>query len=307
MWSPKRNRDGSLSPYYEFMRELGPGDLVFSYADTWIRKIGIVQSNAYSCPKPEEFGSAGRAWDNLGWRVDIRFFDLKNPIRPMELMERLRPVLPSKYSPLKPNGYGNQIYLTEVPALMAEVLGALIGPQFEAIRGASIPAITDEEARMSPCVEEIKAWDEHLVKVVEGNTQIDSTQRQAIIQARVGQGLFRERVAKIETHCRVTKVDRPNHLIASHCKPWRECRDDERLDGENGLLLSPAIDHLFDRGFISFEDQGRLIISPSAHRLSLQRMGVPVDEPLNVGSFTQGQRNFLSYHRDNIFLQRRAG
>jgi predicted restriction endonuclease len=65
------------------------------------------------------------------------------------------------------------------------------------------------------------------------------------------------------------------HLRASHSKPWRDSSNEERLDGENGLLLTPSIDHLFDRGFISFRSDGRLLVSPVAHAGSLERMGVP--------------------------------
>ncbi len=59
------------------------------------------------------------------------------------------------------------------------------------------------------------------------------------------------RVQALEQRCRITGVDRPEHLRASHSKPWRDSDNAERLDGENGLLLTPSIDHLFDRGFIS--------------------------------------------------------
>src|SRR2546425_8113392 len=92
----------------------------------------------------------------------------------------------------------------------------------------------------------------------------------------------------------------PIHLRASHCKPWRDSSNDERLNGENGLLLTPSIDHLFDRGFISFEDAGTLIVSPVAHKPSLNRMGVETDHVVNVGSFTEGQRPFLDYHRNAV-------
>ncbi len=119
-----------------------------------------------------------------------------------------------------------------------------------------------------------------------------------IILARRGQGKFRERVSRIEHACRITGVNRPEHLIASHCKPWRDCEShDERLDGENGLLLTPTVDHLFDRGFISFENDGELLISPVVHRESLRRMGIPPDERRNVGGFTEGQRAYLEFHR----------
>jgi hypothetical protein len=83
------------------------------------------------------------------------------------------------------------------------------------------------------------------------------------------------------------------HLRASHCKPWRDSTNEERLDGENGLLLTPSIDHLFDRGFISFRSDGRLLVSPVAHVSSLERIGVHVSRPINVGAFTERQRHFL--------------
>jgi putative restriction endonuclease len=61
---------------------------------------------------------------------------------------------------------------------------------------------------------------------------------------------------EIERCCRITGVNNLAHLRASHCKPWRDSNNEERLHGENGLLLTPTIDHLFDRGFISFENAG---------------------------------------------------
>ena len=85
--------------------------------------------------------------------------------------------------------------------------------------------------------------------------------------------------------------------------PWRVSNNEERLNGENGLLLTPSIDHLFDRGFISFEDAGNLIISPVAHIESLRRMGIETENTVNVGAFSEGQRAFLDYHRNSVFLQ----
>jgi hypothetical protein len=92
-------------------------------------------------------------------------------------------------------------------------------------------------------------------------------------------------------------------LRASHCKPWRDATNEERLDGENGLLLTPNADHLFDRGFIGFEDNGNVIVSPVAHRESLVRMGLEPGRPLNVGKFSTGQRRYLEFHRDNVLLR----
>ena len=151
--------------------------------------------------------------------------------------------------------------------------------------------------------DDIDAWERKLERSVAGDVSIPATDRLAIIRARRGQGLFKERVSEIESRCRITGVDNPVHLVASHCKPWRGATNEERLDGENGLLLTPSIDHLFDRGFIGFEDNGRLIVSPAAHRPSLCRMGINTSTGLNVGSFTSGQKGFLDFHRNNVLLR----
>jgi putative restriction endonuclease len=301
LWSPKRKRSGGLNPFYEFMREVAPGDLVFSFADTRIRAFGIARSYTYEAPKPVEFGSAGRNWDEIGWRVDVCFQELTTQFRPVEWMEILRPLLPAKYSPLLPDGRGSQsIYLTELPPPLALTLADLLGSEVGAMaRG--------ELARDAPLLvpnAEHELWEEHLRQGIEEDSSLRQTEKEALVLARRGQGLFRQRVQEIETHCRVTKVDRLEHLRASHCKPWRDATNVERLDGENGLLLTPSIDHLFDRGFISFRNDGRLLVSPVAHRPSITRMGVPVDRELDTGSFSAGQLRFLEFHRDQVFLAR---
>jgi predicted restriction endonuclease len=135
------------------------------------------------------------------------------------------------------------------------------------------------------------------------DSTIRETERMAIIRARSGQGLFKERVGKIESRCRITGVENPVHLVASHCKPWRDSTNEERLNSENGLLLTPSINHLFDRELIGFEDNGKLIISPVAHRPSLQRMGIDTSKSINVGGFSSGQKRFLDFHRNAVLLQ----
>ena len=121
--------------------------------------------------------------------------------------------------------------------------------------------------------------------------------------ARRGQGKFRENVAKFEGRCRVTGVDDTRFLIASHIKPWRASTNQERLDGENGLLLSPNVDHLFDRGFISFQDDGRLLVSPAIEAETINRLGIPLEGPIDCGSFTDNQMHYLAYHRREVFLE----
>jgi putative restriction endonuclease len=296
LWSPKRNANGARNPFYESMREVAPGDLILSFMDTRILAAGISQSYCWESPKPLEFGNSGQNWENVGWRVKVQFTELANKIRPKDHIEILRPMLPERYSPLQPNGNGLQsVYLTEVPMPLAEVLMGLIGAEIE-------PIARSADAGMPVSADDLDLWERKLEQGVADDIAIPETDRLAIIRARKGQGLFKERVGKIEARCRITGVENPVHLVASHCKPWRDSTNEERLNGENGLLLTPSIDHLFDRGFIGFEDNGKLIISPVAHRPSLQRMGIEVAGVVNVGEFTSGQKQFLDFHRNAVLL-----
>lgn len=303
LWSPKVRADGVRHPYYEFMREVSPGDLAFSFVKTRIWAFGIARSHAYEAPKPVEFGAAGRDWSDIGWRVDVTFHEIPTVVRPVEWIELLRPLLPSKYSPLSAEGRGSQtVYLTELPKPLALALADLVGSEVAAIARAESVAEID----LTAPAQELVLWEDHLRREIESDTALLDTERQALVLARRGQGLFRQRVQQLESRCRVTGVDRPEHLRASHCKPWRDASHEERLDGENGLLLTPSIDHLFDRGFITFRPDGRFLLSPVAHRPSLARMGVPVDRDFDVGRFSAGQLRFLEFHRDQVFLQARA-
>jgi putative restriction endonuclease len=297
LWSPKRNANGARNPFYESMREVAPGDLIFSFMDTRILAVGIAQSYCWESPKPQEFGTAGQNWENIGWKVTVQFTELENKVRPKDHIGILRPLLPEKYSPLQPNGNGLQsVYLTELPTSLAQALIGLIGREVSAL------AVAARDVKPIPA-DDLEMWERTLERQVTNDSSIRETERQALIRARNGQGLFRDRVSKIETKCRVTGVENPVHLVASHCKPWRDSTNEERLNGDNGLLLTPSIDHLFDRGFIGFEDNGKLIISPVAHKPSLQRMGIEISKVVNVGGFTSGQKQFLEFHRNAVLLQ----
>ena len=302
LWSPKRNSNGARNPFYEFMREISPGDVVFSFVDTRIVAIGAVTSYCYESPKPAEFGAIGLNWEAIGWRVRVRFTRLSNTIRPKDHIDLLRHLLPRRYSPLQASGNGIQsVYLAELPQAMAETLLGLIGNEATLI--AARTAKIDSLIQTGVETADLELWEHHIEETIASDSQIAQTERESLVIARRGQGLFKERVMQIEYRCRITGVNNTTHLRASHCKPWRDSSNDERLNGENGLLLTPSIDHLFDRGFISFEDSGELIVSPVAHEPSLNRMGVVTDRVINVGGFSDGQRHFLNYHRESVLLR----
>jgi putative restriction endonuclease len=300
LWSPTRKSNQQRNAFYESMREVAPGDLIFSFCDTRIAAIGIASSFCYESPKPTEFGATGTNWGATGWKVDVRFQVLSNRIRPKDHIDSLRALLPPKYSPLRSNGDGIQsVYLTEIPQPFGRALLSLVGHEASSVRDAA-SAVAATERVLNLKEQTIEEWERRVEAEIQQNRSLKETERAALVQARRGQGLFRINVQRIESRCRITKVDRPEHLIASHTKPWRDSNNEERLDPENGLLLTPTIDHLFDKGFISFESSGDLIISPVAHEESLTRMGIAVSAKTNVGTFTEGQRQFLDYHRDNV-------
>lgn len=128
--------------------------------------------------------------------------------------------------------------------------------------------------------------------------------KQRLVNARRGQGVYRSNLELIEKACRVTGVSDRRLLRASHIKRWCECHDCETLDGFNGLLLSPHIYHLFDRGFISFSDSGDLLLSGELDLDALTRWGLTL--PLNVGGFRREQCVYLAYHRQQIFEKGRS-
>jgi predicted restriction endonuclease len=142
-------------------------------------------------------------------------------------------------------------------------------------------------------------WERHELQTLE-QAGLDSTERETLVKARRGQGLFRQNVARVEHACRITRVNNPVYLIASHIKPWRHASNDERVSGHNGLMLAPHADFLFDRGFISFGD-GKLMVSPVADEKSLVKLGVDPDRPPAIGDFSRDQELFLEFHRTEIF------
>ncbi|MGE5471199.1 MAG: HNH endonuclease [Bacteroidota bacterium] len=116
--------------------------------------------------------------------------------------------------------------------------------------------------------------------------------------ARRGQGQFRENLMKVwNGACAVSGIDCRELLIASHIKPWKKSTPKQKLDRLNGLLLSANLDALFDKGLITFDEDGNMHLSPrldSRHREVLR-----LPQPLRF--VPKGVDIYLRYHRDNVF------
>lgn len=122
------------------------------------------------------------------------------------------------------------------------------------------------------------------------------------MEVRSKQSLFKRRLLTVEKQCRVTGIADLRFLRASHIKPWAKCSDGhERVDGSNGLLLSPHADFLFDRGWITFEDGGALLRSHQLPKDVIARIGLDLKQGRNCGGFFEEQKRFLEHHRNAVF------
>jgi len=121
------------------------------------------------------------------------------------------------------------------------------------------------------------------------------TERRGLVTSRVGQGWYRQEILKKWNNtCSITGCSITEILISSHIKRWSESNEDERLDPNNGILLSPNIDSLFDKHLISFEDDGKILISDKLSSKDLVILGINGDVRLRVD---KGMKQYLKNHR----------
>lgn len=133
----------------------------------------------------------------------------------------------------------------------------------------------------------------------------EETTRKALIEARIGQGQFRDEVMTQWGYaCAFTGCKTPGALRASHIKPWKDCSNDERLDRANGLILVANLDALFDRYLISFEDGGQMRVSAQLSKEEQKLLGVRAGclrKELN-----EKQCSYLAHHHENFNRREKA-
>lgn len=147
-----------------------------------------------------------------------------------------------------------------------------------------------------------KTVDDLLVNLIINNTTISKTEKQTLINARIGQGLFRNNCLSILNHCPFTNVYNESVLIASHIIPWSKCMDNfDRLNGFNGIMLTPFYDALFDKGLISFENDGKVLISPKITNDIITALNLTPNKYVDLNNIDGKRNRFLQYHREFIF------
>lgn len=133
------------------------------------------------------------------------------------------------------------------------------------------------------------------------NADTRKTESETTSKNRIGQNKFRKKLIDYWGGCSVSNSKNLPLLKASHIKPWVNSNDDERLDVYNGLLLMPGFDSTFDAGFISFDDNGGIIISESLDCNDRILLGILSSDLKVSKNFEYEHVKYLEFHRKYVF------
>ena len=128
---------------------------------------------------------------------------------------------------------------------------------------------------------------------------LSKTEKEYLRKARLGQGKYRKELISLWKGCSVSGITQESLLIASHIKPWSDSNNKERVDKFNGFLLLPTLDKLFDKGFISFNDNGIIIISRQIDKEDFDILNI--NENMKIKIFSENIP-YLQYHQKEVFL-----
>jgi hypothetical protein len=145
---------------------------------------------------------------------------------------------------------------------------------------------------------------DQLISEIEGITEpteevfapgLTETERSYLRSSRLGQGQFRKDLLRnYGGKCPITGIEQDQLLVASHIKPWKVCTNAERVDSNNGVLFSAMVDRLFDKGLVSFSDDGKVIVSPRLSTSDSAKCGIEQWHRLQL---TDQSKSYMEYHR----------
>lgn len=238
---PARGTRTRTYRHWDNVGHVKAGDIIFCNVDRNIRFVAVAREDAFPAPRP--LTRTFSHWNSLGNQVGIDIFPLP--------------------SPMSIGGYICQTFQTRYNSGSQPAVIMSNGNVFQGYM-ASIPDAAG--------IELLSLADEVEVFVVEASNRIHrpgiparkavgATTKQALRESRIGQGFFRKELIKMWSVCPVSGVRNLDLLMASHTKPWAKSDDVERLDPFNGFLFAPHVDRLFDKGLISFGNDGKIIVS----------------------------------------------
>lgn len=268
LWAPKLSKSGQTPVHWSNMERVRAGDLIFSGVNNALRAVSQAALPAYTASRPDPRDD--EHWEGEGWRLDVAYSDLPEPLRYPDWVPAVLPQMQVRYSAFASGGRPNQGYLFELPLSVGEYLVTMIEEQ-----GVDVAAKASDAAPMPAGGE---------------------TERHTLARARVGQGKFRQDLlSRFDGKCAVSGLERPELLRASHIKPWAGSSNVERLDPNNGLLLSAAYDAAFDARLISFAEDGSLLLAPDFSPETARSAGIDPLARLKTGNGVS--TSYLAQHR----------
>ena len=150
-----------------------------------------------------------------------------------------------------------------------------------------------EELCNNAVIEEAQKIEEEI-----SSLNVEGVSKKAIINVRVNQGTFRDKLLKRYNKCCLCGMETKTLLVASHIKPWAESEPKEKLDVNNGFLMCSNHDRIFDKGYITFDDDGKIIISDRLTENDRKLLNVNSRKHIEL---TEGNKKYLKFHRKKVF------
>ncbi len=276
LWAPTHKVSKGKKVYIQGFTNVSgikKGDVIFCHKSGNIISVAVAIDDARLSQRPDN--RSFDKWGRDGFKVDVKLIELKQKLDTSlfrdELFERYNHLCSPKLLNEKTR-HATESYMTSIPDAAAMLIFSFLEDD--------MLNIAEKQASNGT-----------------GKKRIKKTEREAIVRARVGQGQFRKDLFLVwENKCPITGIDIPELLIASHIVPWALSKDEEKIDPNNGILFSPTIDKLFDKGFISFSDEGNLLVNPDFNESNLLKLGI--DKNIVRINFNTLQKSYLAKHRE---------
>ncbi|HAS6319066.1 TPA: HNH endonuclease [Vibrio vulnificus] len=282
LWAPSHsytaNGEKTVKGGWGHVPKIKRDDIIICHENKRVIYVAQALEDAYPAPRP-----ASRTydeWKKEGNKVDVNLIVLERPVSTSEFKHHIIERFNDQCEPKLFNVDGNatQNYMVAIP---------------EAVAGIILSSLDSVNLDVLKPTKKLNAGSKgrNKRKATKGGVRLSRS------NARIGQGAFRDEVLDMwNDTCPVTSVSMPELLIASHIVPWALSDDDEKIDGYNGLPLSPNVDKLFDKGLISFSDNGEILISPSLPLETLRALGIS-ENTLIIG-LTEEHAYYLGRHRE---------
>ncbi|WJE53610.1 HNH endonuclease [Bacillus cereus] len=284
IWSPQKDKSGNTPHSWLRMMELKKGDRVFHYVKGNIVAISVAVADCQEAAKPSSMQYYDQ-WEDQGYLVQLQYHELEVPLNIRAHFNELMPLLPIKYSAFQQDGNGNHGYLYPCNEELSIKL-------LELISDRNIYQIDEEQLELAIGT----------VIRTERNTfvpMIAETEAEAKMKIRIGQQKFKRDLLPLwDQKCALCGIELPALLRASHSKPWKDSASEERLDPYNGVLLCCNHDALYDKGYITFDGQGRIHISKRVPEMDYVKYNI---HPKMKIAHYENNRPYFKWHKKNIF------